>query len=222
MKFEWNIFPGFTTLQLSQEIQELLLRLNETPENFTGRVIFMSMFNDISWRSKDNEKERESNAQLVSVCKEIWNMSFLGPGSEKKWSSVSEDSPNGEWGRIAEKMMLEFSESRHPVFCAASPLSRGLLKSKGCGKLSILYCADQETITTVFRTITSANQLSLYGAVAEKCDEYETFHDRTVQPVVGGQPSSSFVPSVIKTEVLVGCDDHAHKDLLLQKRWRTN
>ena len=48
MEFEWNIFPGFITLQLSQEVQEFLLRLNETPENFTGRIIFMSMFNDIS------------------------------------------------------------------------------------------------------------------------------------------------------------------------------
>ena len=31
MEFEWNIFPGFNTFQLSQEVQELLLRLNETP-----------------------------------------------------------------------------------------------------------------------------------------------------------------------------------------------
>ena len=43
MEFEWNIFPGFNTLQLSQEVQELLLRLNETPETLTGRIIFMSM-----------------------------------------------------------------------------------------------------------------------------------------------------------------------------------
>ena len=39
-KFEWNISPGFDTLQLSQEVQELLLRLGETPENFTGRFFF--------------------------------------------------------------------------------------------------------------------------------------------------------------------------------------
>ena len=26
MEFEWNIFPGFNTLKLSQEVQELLLR----------------------------------------------------------------------------------------------------------------------------------------------------------------------------------------------------
>ena len=49
------------------------------------------------------------------------------------------------------------------------------------------------------------------------CEEYETLHDRTGQPVVRVQSSSSFVPSVIKTEVPLDCDDLAHKDLLLQK-----
>ena len=49
MEFEWNIFPGFTTLQHVREVQELLSRLSVQPENFTGRIIFMSMFNDISW-----------------------------------------------------------------------------------------------------------------------------------------------------------------------------
>ena len=67
MEFEWNIFPGFTTLQLSHKVQELLFRLGETPEKITGRIIFMSMFNDISWGPKDNEKECKSNAQLVSL-----------------------------------------------------------------------------------------------------------------------------------------------------------
>ena len=49
------------------------------------------------------------------------------------------------------------------------------------------------------------------------CEEYETFHDRTGKPVVGGQSSSSFVPSEIKTDVPLESDDRAHKDLLLQK-----
>ena len=66
------------------------------------------------------------------------------------------------------------------------------------------------------------NQLSLYGAVAEMWEEYETFHDRTGQPVVGGQSSSAFVPSVIKTEVLLDCDDLALKDLLLQQYGERN
>ena len=49
------------------------------------------------------------------------------------------------------------------------------------------------------------------------CEEYETFHDRTRQHVVRGQSSSSFVPSVIKTEGPLDCDDLARKDLLLQQ-----
>ena len=205
-------------MQLSEEVKDLLLKLIETPENFTGRIFFMSMFNDISWGSRDNEKECESNARLDSLHPkrfgtEQW--SFLGPGSEKKWYSISADSPQGEWDRMAEKMMVKFGESGHPVFRATSPLSRGQLKSKGGGKLSIHYCADLETITTVFRTITSVNQLSLYGAVADMCEECESYH--AGRPVVGGQLNSSFVPSVIKTEVPLDCDDCARKDLLLQQ-----
>ena len=49
------------------------------------------------------------------------------------------------------------------------------------------------------------------------CEEYESYHDRTGRPVVGGQSSSSFVPSVIKTDVLLNNDYQAHRDLLLHK-----
>ena len=49
MEFEWDIFPGFTTMQLCNKVQEFLSKTSEKPEEFTGRIIFMSMFNDISW-----------------------------------------------------------------------------------------------------------------------------------------------------------------------------
>ena len=48
MEFEWNTFPGFNTVQLSEEVKSLLSKLRETQENVTGRILFMSMFNDIS------------------------------------------------------------------------------------------------------------------------------------------------------------------------------
>ena len=114
-------------------------------------------------------------------------------------------------------MLIEFAERRCPIFRATTPLSRGQLKSKGGGKLSIHFCADPATIETVFRTITSVNQLSVYGAVAEICEEYESLHERKERPVVMGQSSSSLVLSVIKTEVPLDCDDLANKDLLLQQ-----
>ena len=223
MEFEWNIFSGFNTLQLSQEIKELLSRLSVEPAKFTGRIIFMSMFNDISQGSKDNKKECESSARLVSLCAKRFaagQWSFLGPGSEKKWYSTSEDSPQGELDRIAEQMMLTFAESKHPVFRSTSPLSRGVLKSKGGGKLSIHYCDDPGTIETVFRTIISVNQLSIYGAVADMCEECDSCHDRTERPVVKGQSNPLFVPSVIKTNIPLTDDPAQEEDLLRRDRKR--
>ena len=81
----------------------------------------------------------------------------------------------------------------------------------------IHYAADQETIETIFRIIVSANQLSLYGAVAEMCEEYESLHERTGRPVVMGQSSSSLVLSAIKTEVPLDSDDPAYQKFLLQQ-----
>ena len=52
MEFEWNIFPGFTTLQLVDEVLKFM-KMSD-PAQFEGRIIFMSMFNDIIWGSEDN------------------------------------------------------------------------------------------------------------------------------------------------------------------------
>ena len=57
MEFEWNIFPRFTTLQLCNKVQEFMSKMSEKPKEFTRRIIFMSMFNDILWGSEDNEQE---------------------------------------------------------------------------------------------------------------------------------------------------------------------
>ena len=159
-EFEWNIFPGFTTLQLCGKINDLLSDLGQTPETFTGRILFMSMFNDISCDRKDNKDECLANAGVVKVLGRrfgIGQWSFIGPGSEKKWYSA-ESSPQGAWDKIAEEMFLEFAESEHPTFRATTPLSRGLLKSKGFGKLSIHFAAEEHTIDIIFRTILSVNQ----------------------------------------------------------------
>ena len=68
-----------------------------------------------------------------------------------------------------------------------------------------------------FFAISSVNQLSLYGAVAEMCEEYESYYDRTGRPVVRGQSSSSFVPSVNKTNMPLNDDDPVLKEFLLQR-----
>ena len=178
-EFEWNIFQGFTTLQLCDKINDLLSNLGPTPATFTGITPFMSMFNDISCDKQGNEEECLANAKVVSILAKKFGKgqwSFIGPGPGKKWHSREENSPQGIWDHITEKMLLECAESGCPISRATTPLSRAKLKSKGHGKLSIHYCADQATIETIFRIILIANQLSLYGAVANMCEENESLH----------------------------------------------
>ena len=69
----------------------------------------MSMFNDISCEGKGNKEQCLKDADFVKTFAKrfgIGQWSFIGPGSEKKWYP-SENSPQGEWDRIAEDMLLE-------------------------------------------------------------------------------------------------------------------
>ena len=92
-------------------------------------------------------------------------------------------------------MMINFGESGHPIFRATGPFSRGTLKSKGGEHLSIHFCADGDTIETVFRTIISVSQRSIYGAVSDLCDEYRICQARTVTLVLAEQSDPLFEPA---------------------------
>ena len=215
-EFEWNIFPGFTTLQLCDKINNLLSSLGQTPEAFTGRILFLSIFNDISCDRYDNKEECLKNAEFVKTFAKrfgIGQWSFIGPGSEKKWYP-SEKSPQGEWDHIAEDMLLKFTESGDPIFRATTPLSRGKLKSKGKGKVSIQFSADQDTVDTIYRIILSANQLSIYGAVAAICEEFAGQPDNTGEPVI--LEGQSIVLGEVKAEALAR-EEPEDSNILLRK-----
>ena len=177
----------------------------------------MSMFNDISCDRKGNKDECLANAGVVKVLARkfgVGQWSFIGPGSEKKWYSA-ENSPQGAWDNIAEEMLLEFAESAHPTFRATTPLSRGQLKSKGHGKLSIHFAADEFTIDTIFRIILSVNQLSVYGAVAAICEEFESHLDGSGEPeILMGQ---SIVLGEIKAEVPLQNENSMNHQILWQQ-----
>ena len=216
-EFEWNIFPGFTTLQLCDKINNLLSSLGQTPETFTGRIVFMSMFNDISCDKCDNRNEYLKGADFVKTFAErfgIGQWSFIGPGSERKWY-LSENSPQGAWDDVAEEMLLKFAESGHPIFSSTTPLSRGQLKSKGKWKVSIHFSADPDTIDTIYRIILSVNQLSIYGAVAAICDEFEGHQDSTGQPVI--LVGQSIVLGEIKAEVPAHDEEPREDQIILQQ-----
>ena len=105
-EFEWNIFPGFTTLQLCGEVNDPLSDLGQTPETFTGRILFMSMFNDISCDGESNEEECVANSKVVSILAKkfgIGQLLLMGP--DAKSSGIP-------WKRLVHKEFGIISRTR--------------------------------------------------------------------------------------------------------------
>ena len=214
-EFEWNIFPGFTTLQLCGKINNLLSDLGQTPETFTGRILFMSMFNDISCDRKGNKEECLANARIVKALARkfgVGQWSFIGPGSEKKWYSA-QNSPQGIWDHIAGGMLLEFAESGHPTFRATTP---GVFsRAKDMENCRYIFTADYPTIETIFRIIISANQLSLHGAVAAICEEFENHQDGSGEPEI--LMCQSIVLGEIQAEIPLQNENPLNHQILWQQ-----
>ena len=81
-------FPGFTPLQILAEIQNMMTEIKCELEQCQGRIIFMSMYNNIAWKEKGNKEDCISNAPRVTEYARRFapgNSSFLVPGSETKW-----------------------------------------------------------------------------------------------------------------------------------------
>ena len=68
-------------------------------------------------------------------------------------------------------------------------LNRGFLRKRG-GRCTIHFSAEPSDAELLFRTITSANQLSIFGAVAECCDD--------LAQQIAGRSFSSFEKSIAK------------------------
>ena len=147
-EFEWKIYKGIPALRYE-------------PEHFRDRIIFMSMYNGIEWKTRGNKEQCEYNSR--------GHWSFLGPGSEEKWYETYTDKPDGSWDRMAEEMMANFSDLSHPIFRASSAFERGESRSEGGSKKSIHFNGSHENIELLLLTVISANQLSIYGA--DLCNE---------------------------------------------------
>ena len=78
------------------------------------------------------------------------------------------------------------------------------------------FCADEGTIETVFRPTISVNQLSIFGAVSDLCEECKTCQARTGRPV-SGRTIRPIVCAHKCDENTHTFDDPAHEEDLLQK-----
>ena len=133
-----------------------------------------------------------TNSQIVAEHAERFahgHWSFLGRGSEKKRYGTHTYKRNGRWNRVAKDTMLNFSDSGHAVF-------RGSSASRH-------FCGDDKTVEVVLRTIISINQLSIYGAVADMCDELTCrisgCLERTGKLVAQDNLETTVIPTELRT-----------------------
>ena len=214
-------FPGITTLQLcNNKVQEFLSKMSENPEEFTGRIIFISMLNDISWRSQDNEQECELSAHLVSIYARRFSpgrWSFLGLGSEKKWYSNHVSKPQGEWdivGEIDDDKKIQKADTQFSVPRVHCPEERS--KAKVVENYQYTSAQMKERLKLFFAEFFSVNQLSVSTEQSQiLCEEYKACHVRTGRLVMVEQSDPLFVPTSLLTKTPTpSTDDPAQEDLL--------
>ena len=112
MEISWD------SLHILAEIQKMMTESKCELELFKGRIIFMSTYNDIVWGELGNKENCMMNSATAADYARKFlpgRSSFLGPGSEKKWSGTHHNKPDGDWDRTAEDMMLNFVERGHPT-----------------------------------------------------------------------------------------------------------
>ena len=81
--------------------------------------------------------------------------------------------------------------------------------------MSIHFAADGDTIDAIYRIILSVNQLSVYGAVAAVCEEFESHQDGSGEPeILMGQ---SIILGEIKAEVPLQNENSLNHQILWQQ-----
>ena len=144
------------------------------PEHFKDRISSCQCTTTLHGEKKEIQKDlntihrqfRKNLADSLAVIGPSWNLAQKRNGTEPTPTNPTD--PGIEWQK---KMMLNFSDSDYPIFRAFSAFERGELRSKGGGKESIHFNGSDENIELLLRTEISANQLSVYGAIADLCNE---------------------------------------------------
>ena len=118
MENRWNssgIFPGSTTLELVREVHKFMNKLGD-PEQFQGRIIFMSMFNDIIWWNKESSSTRRITSRRIwcdrNLETERWSSEQMWGGGNKKRFQFCTDPSRQE---ILPLRTLQGHSERHPI-----------------------------------------------------------------------------------------------------------
>ena len=98
MEFEAKNFEGFTTLGSPHEIQKTMTKSKCEPEQFQGRIIFISIYNDIDWgKTRKQRKLYCECSQSYWVCSKIHARTLVISGAWIGEDMVRNPSPQARW-----------------------------------------------------------------------------------------------------------------------------
>ena len=176
MEFVWNISRDSPHYSSATKSKSSCLKMSEEPEQFTGRIIFMSMFKDSSLRSKDNEQEWELSVKLVSIlCEKIFTRKMVTPRT-----CIRKEVVFCSWKQTTRRMGQsrtnddKICRERTPSFPIHESIIPRNAQRQRWWKIVNTLLRWWGNDWNCFRTINVVNQLSIYGAVSDLCEEYES------------------------------------------------
>ena len=171
MEFGCKNFPGFTTSQILAENQKMMYEMQCETEQFTGRIIFMSMYNDTLYGGK---KTKNLVLRLFyNSVKHSWTDMGHFSELEKKRNGAGQTRAS----RMENGMMLLdtccSTSVRADIPCSVEQMrwNEELCEAKEVENCLYTSVVILQTVVVIFRTINLVNQLSFFGAVADMCEE---------------------------------------------------
>ena len=171
IEFEWNIFPGFTSIEILKHIQKDLTAWQVNPDHFEGGILCNSMLNDIDWTKNENYSECISNAREVltpkSFSEDIGHSLVLEMKKNCTELALSSQKENGtskpiRWLMYAHRVVIPYSHAQ------VRPAEEHWSENKD----ETLCTSQQAQKKLIMRTVQSTNQLGIYGAVSSWCVDF--------------------------------------------------
>ena len=91
IQIEWHVCPADTSLQILHKVQDFMSETEHVPESFPNRIIFTSMFDDIT-----DCVSKKVHGHCLDSAKEVASFAarfkpgcwcFCGPGSDQTWKN---------------------------------------------------------------------------------------------------------------------------------------
>ena len=164
-----------------------------------------SKSSETKWATQRNSKDEVSSCRcsMTSLClylqkdfqQDVGHSSDL---DQKRSGILLTTKDHEENGTESLNDDDRIRRKRTPSFPShESIVPRNAQKQRRWKIIDTLLCRWDCDWNCFFRTIISANQLSIYGAVSDLCEEYSACSTRTGRPVLAGQSDPLFEPAKV-------------------------